>query len=164
MDATALLFTSGPVALTWLEAAGMGVLTGFVAIAAWEAGRWCFCNRRLHVFKALAGDYDVRWKLSGELDSGTAQVRVEGNVLDVTFTGLPDDESIRGHIEMDTRLRRTGRGYYWQTKNGERLWGFWNVQWDDDGALLVHTTFAHGKEHEPAVVQGKIWQPRPATA
>lgn len=146
-----------------MGAIGLAVLTGVVAAAAWAAlvyfhREW----RRSRDFGPLAGIYTVTRKLGAKPEEEITVIRVRGNVLEMEQHNVPDARSVRGEIVMSEQLRGSGRGHYEHVKlNGDRLFGFWDVQLTDDDAILVHTTFSKA---DAAVFRGYVWSRADPTA
>jgi hypothetical protein len=133
-----------------------GVLVGLAATGVWAFGVWgveaCKFKR---TFGPLAGDYEVRRKLSSAREPYKVAVTVSGNVLRVRYVGWPEG-SCEGEIIM-SRVRR-GAGHYSSLKNGDELWGFWDVQVAGDGTMLVHEIYAK-EQTKTQIVSGYRWTP-----
>jgi hypothetical protein len=146
--------------VSWEEVAG-GLLVGLAAVVVWEVGRWLWRWIRLRrEFGDLAGIYVVTRKLNPSArEDGIAHIDVSGSRLTVTFRDLKAGESISGEIGMNESMPRNGRGQYHHLDGGDEMWGFWDVQVVPPKSLLVHTTYAHDREHH-AVVSGFVWTRR----
>jgi hypothetical protein len=143
--------------MSWEEIVG-GLIVGVVAVIVWESGKQLWRRSRLrHEFGHLAGDYVVTRKLNpGAREDGIAHIDVKGSSLKVTFRDLEPGELITGGIGMNESMPRSGRGQYHHIEGSNEMWGFWDVQVVPRNALLVHTTYAHDREHY-AVVSGFVW-------
>src|SRR5205823_755601 len=109
-------------------------------------------------FAPLSGTYESTRKLANTPEPERVVIRAERNVLRVTFENMPSGESVTGEIAMSQELQRSGRGHYWHDKNGEHLWGFWDVQATPDRALLVHASFAANTDPPLLVTSGFVWR------
>ena len=140
------------------EAIVAGLIVGVAAVTVWESGKqlWRYVRLR-HEFGHLAGDYIVTRKLDPSArEDGIAHIDVTGSRLKITFRDLRPGESITGEIGMNESMLRSGRGQYHHMVGTDEMWGFWEVQVVPRNSLLVHTTYAHHREHY-AVVSGFVW-------
>lgn len=143
--------------VSWEEIIG-GLIVGVLAVIVWESGKhlWHRCRLRRE-FGDLAGDYIITRKLNPSArEAGIAHVGVNGSRLTVAFRDLGPGESITGEIEMNQSMPHSGRGQYHHLNGSQEMWGFWDVQVVPRKSLLVHTTYAHDREHY-AVVSGFVW-------
>jgi hypothetical protein len=137
-----------------------GIIAGVVAAFLWaviETIRRRWRNKRY--FSRLAGRYSIRPKLGLRSDFGDghfARIRVSGTILQVTFDGLPDKDSVSGEIAMSESFPRSGEGQYQHTKSSEQLWGFWKLQVKNPHVLLVHHMYA--RRDSTLVTQGFLWE------
>jgi hypothetical protein len=133
----------------------IAVVGGLVATGIWVGIE--FVRRRRRQKRELDwvnGDYQVRRKSNGQLEPEKLSISVNKNVLTVQSEG---DAPYRGDIAMDERFLRSGVGTYRQTKNGDKLFGYWAVQVaKDENAIFVHTTYASPDEKE--TLSGFIWE------
>jgi hypothetical protein len=142
-----------------------GAVTGFVA-----AGAWAFCVLLMRLygywrhFAPLSGTYESTRKLANKAEAERVVIRAKRGILHVTFENMPIGQSVKGEIAMNQELRRSGRGHYLHVKNGEHLWGFWDVQVTTERALLVHASFAAKTDPPLLVTSGFVWRRVDASA
>jgi hypothetical protein len=137
-----------------------GIIAGVVAALIWaliEAGRHAWLNRK-H-FARPAGRYSIHPKFDRQSDLGNArfaQIRVSGTILQVSFEGMPEGDSVEGEIAMSESFPRSGERQYQHSKAGVPLWGFRKVQVKSPGILLVHHMYA--RRDATLVSQGFLWE------
>lgn len=141
----------------------LGVLAGVIAAAlvmSWQTGR----RRKWESdhYAPLTGTWERRRKLTGELLDGQAVTTVEGNVVTVSFAGLPGEDAVDGEIVLRRDLPRRGAGHYRHEKDSQLLWGFWDVTVDaDHGRMFVHNSYVRAESGEP-VYQAMVWEKVPS--
>jgi hypothetical protein len=141
--------------MSWADLLG-GVLAGVAAtgIAVLLARAIDFIQLRKY-----AGHYSVTAKQEVQPRAERALIRVRGNLLGlylkVNLENLPPDDWAIGRVLMDGRF--FGAGRYRHMKQGNLLFGAWDVQAEDDRTLLVTTTFVKSGT-ERVVVEGFRWE------
>jgi hypothetical protein len=140
-----------PVMGALLIAVAGGVIT--------EIGRatinWARRQRQYRLdFAHLGGRYQISRKLAVQAEPETASITAHGNILHVTFEGLPKGDSVEGKITMKDHA--SGKGDYVHLKDGQQLWGSWEIHVQEPETILVHRTYASHKTHAP-VVSGYVW-------
>ena len=123
---------------------------------------WWFSLRHRR-YRRLADSYRIRRKLEpDEVVCHLLEVTVRGNTLRAESQDY-DRGRYRATIVMSDDLRDTGRGHYTNFRDGERLWGFLEVQVvREDDTLHVHETYiSHkhpGSPERQAVRSAYVWE------
>ncbi len=136
----------------------IAIVTGLLASGAWALGRAgiyrCCVWRR---YRNVGGTYREERKFPlATPETNYLTIKRNKDVLVVDFDELPG-RSIHGRIVMNRHLASSGEGHYDHLQDKQQLWGFWNVQLNEDGSFLVHTTYA--SDEDTLVLQGYIWTP-----
>lgn len=101
-------------------------------------------GQAVRLFGHLSGTYNVRMKAATEPEPETVSItKVAGNILTVVMEDLGKGWIAEAEIAMNEHYPRSGHGEYVHTlRNGNVLFGSWDIQLMDADTILVHTTYS----------------------
>jgi hypothetical protein len=144
----------------------IGVVGGLVATLLWVAlvvPAYIWVRRR-HIRK-LEGHYRVTRKLGDVVICDDLEVLARGNVLTLSSRDYSGGV-YSGKLVMSDEPQGYGRGHYTNVRNGQRLWGFLEIQvQQEDKEILAHEKFVTSGVEEGGTIKpglekayGFVWR------